>query len=401
MNFETSLAIQNIKGKRSRSIILILLTAFLAFSVFGGSMVIMGLQNGLKSYEARLGADIVVVPNEARSKGTLDAILLQGIPGYFYMNTSVLEKIQGIEGVEIATPQFFLASASAGCCSTSVQIIGFDPESDFVIRPWIQTAYGDSIGFGDLILGNHISMPADHTMTFYSRKLNVVAQLDETGTGLDSAVYASMDTIRQIMDDADALGFHYHAGVSTDEAISSVMIKVADGCDIQRVTNDINIHVRRVEATPAKSMVSSIAGGLTSVSHIVGALTAVIWGLAIAVLVVAFILIANERKKEFAILRVMGASQKLLSRLMLTESAMVAAVGAVLGVALSCAVVFPFSNYIRTRLNLPYLLPGVSTVLLMMLGAFAITVLAGALSSAAAARKLSRSDAAFVLREGA
>ena len=401
MKFELSFAIQNIKGKRSRSIILILLTSFLAFSIFGGSMVIMGLQNGLKSYEARLGADVVVVPNEARSKGTLDAILLQGIPGYFYMNTGVLEKIRNIEGVETATPQFFLASASAGCCSSSVQIIGFDPETDFVIRPWIQTAYGDGIGFGDLILGNHISMPADHTMTFYNRRLNVVAQLDETGTGLDNAVYASMETIRQVMDDADSLGFHYHAGVSTNEAISSVMVRVADGCDIQSVTNDINIHVRRVEATPAKSMISSIAGGLTSVSHIVGVLTAVIWALAIAVLIVAFILIANERKKEFAILRVVGASQKQLSQLMLTESALIAGIGAASGVLLAAVVVFPFSNYIRARLNLPYLLPGLGIVLLMVLGAIGITVLAGALSSAAAARKLSHNDAAFVLREGA
>lgn len=401
MKFESSLALKNIKGKPLRSFALILLSAFLSLSIFGGSLIVMSLQTGLDSYEERLGADIVVVPYEAQTKGTLESILLQGIPGYFYMDTKVLDKIRTIEGVEAASPQFFLASSKAGCCSTAVQIIGYDPETDFVIQPWIQESYAAGIGDGDLILGNHISMPADRIMTFYNRKLHVVAQLDETGTGLDNAVYASMNTIRQIMADADALGFQYHAGVSTDRAISSVMVRVADGYDIQSVTNDINVHVRKVEATRAQSMISSIAGGLGSVSRIIGVLTVVIWLLAIVILIIAFVMIANERKKEFAILRVMGASQAMLSRLMLAESALISLIGAVLGVGLASLLVFPFSNLIRTRLNLPYLLPGGGTIAALIAGAVLISVLAGALSSAVSARKLSRSDAALVLREGA
>ena len=69
-----------------------------------------------------------------------------------------------------------------------------------------------------------------------------------------------------------------------ERAISSVMIKVADGYGIEDVTNDINVHVRKVEATQAKSMVSSIAGGLTNVSRVITALVAAIWVLALAIL---------------------------------------------------------------------------------------------------------------------
>ncbi|MBQ9685642.1 MAG: ABC transporter permease [Oscillospiraceae bacterium] len=401
MKIETTLAYKNIKGKPLRSAALILLAAFLALSIFGGSLIVLSLQKGLNSYEERLGADIVVVPNEARTKGNVESILLQGIPGYFYMNTSVLDKIRGMDGVEVATPQFYLCSSKAGCCSTAVQIIGYDPETDFVIQPWISNAYGDNLADGTLVLGNHISMPVDRTMTFYGRKLQVVAQLDETGTGLDNAVYANMDTIRQIMDDADAKGFSYHSGVRTDEAISSVMIRVKDGYDIDRVTDDINIHVRRIEATQAKTMISSIAGGLHSVSHIISVLTALIWVLAIVILVIAFTMITNERKKEFAILRVMGASQKMLARQMLTESALISAVGALLGLILASLIAFPFSNLIRARLGLPYLLPGAGVIAALMLGSFAVSVVAGALTAAVSARRLSRCDAALVLREGA
>ena len=112
MKFAKNLALKNMKRKPGRTAALILLAAFLAFSVFGGSLVIMSLQNGLTSYEARLGADIIIVPNQARSHGSIESILLQGIPGYFYMDDSILEKARNTEGVEIATPQFYLASAS-------------------------------------------------------------------------------------------------------------------------------------------------------------------------------------------------------------------------------------------------------------------------------------------------
>jgi len=149
MKFTRKLALKYLQRKPGRTAALILLSAFLALSVFGGSLIVMSLQNGLDSYESRLGADIIIVPKEARSHGSIESILLQGIPGYFYMNDSALEKARNTEGVEIATPQFYLASASAGCCSVSVQIIGFDGVRQFnsedlycstIVQPMAQLA---------------------------------------------------------------------------------------------------------------------------------------------------------------------------------------------------------------------------------------------------------------------
>ena len=315
MSFTTRLAVKNIRRKAFRSVTLTLLAAFLAFSIFAGSLVVMSLQNGLKSYEARLGADVVVVPAEAGLKGGLESILLQGIPGYFYMNESAMEKIRGMEGVEVVSPQFFLATAKASCCSFPIQLIGFDPETDFTIQPWISRSYAGTVGYGDIIIGSHVTMPADYLLTFYNQPMHVVAQLDETGTALDNAVYGSMDTMRDIVRNAEALGYQYLGKISADKAVSAVMVKVADGYTPEDVCNNINIHVRKVDATQSKSMVSSIAGGLQNVSHVIGVLMGMIWVLALGIMAVAFVLIVGERKKEFAVLRVLGASQRMLSGL--------------------------------------------------------------------------------------
>jgi len=400
MNFEKELSVKNLKRKSARTAALVILSAFLSFSIFGGSLVVMSLQNGLRSYEARLGADIIVVPNQARSHGTVDAILLQGIPGSFYMDESYYEKIAAREGVEAASPQFFLASASAGCCSVAVQIIGFDPETDFSIQPWIRERYGGAVGDGDLIVGSGIEVPSNHKLVFYNNSYNVVAQLDETGTGLDTAVYANMNTIREMLESSTKQGFRYYDG-DPERAISSVMIKVADGYGIEDVTNDINVHVRKVEATQAKSMVSSIAGGLTNVSRVITALVAAIWVLALSILMVAFAMIANERTKEFAVLRVIGASEAMLKGLLCAESVLVSGAGAVCGVALAALVVFPFSGVIKQGLDLPYLLPNAGVIAALLIGSVLLSLLSGVLTSGLSARRLTKSETGLILREDA
>ena len=399
MKFERTLSLKNLRRKPVRTAALILLSAFLSLSVFGGSVVVASLRNGLASYEARLGADIVAVPYQARTKGTFESILLQGIPGMFYMDEKYYQKICTIDGVEAAAPQFYLASTSAGCCSVPVQIIGFDPAKDFTVQPWIRESYAGALGDGDIIVGSELTVPKDGTLTFYNTKCSIVAQLGKTGTGLDTAVYANMNTIKTMMKNAEALGFHYLTDVDPDHAVSSVMVRVADGYDVEAVTGDINVHVRHIEASAATSMISSIADGLSSVSAIVGILIALVWVLAVVILIIAFAMISHERAREFAILRVMGASRRMVSRLLLTESALISVIGAAVGLAAAALIVFPFGNAISGALELPYLMPSAGTVAALAAGSLLLSILVGSLTAAVSAYRISKNDAGLLLRE--
>ncbi|MBQ1310614.1 MAG: ABC transporter permease, partial [Blautia sp.] len=100
----------NLRRKPGRTAALILLTALLALSVFGGTIVEMSLKRGLESLESRLGADIIVVPSSAQSKVSFKNMLLQGTTGAFYMSSENLARTLEVEGVEKAAPQLFLAS---------------------------------------------------------------------------------------------------------------------------------------------------------------------------------------------------------------------------------------------------------------------------------------------------
>ena len=148
-----ALARKNLIRKPGRTAALVVLTALLALSVFGGTLVVRSLRRGLGSLESRLGADIIVVPSSAQSKVSFQNMLLQGTTGAFYMDARNLERVREVEGVEVAAPQVFLASLKADCCSVKIQVIGFDPETDFFVQPWIEQSVSRELGELDVVVG--------------------------------------------------------------------------------------------------------------------------------------------------------------------------------------------------------------------------------------------------------
>ena len=241
MSFASGISIKNIKRKPFRATLLFALVLLIAFSLFSGAFVIISLRNGLECYQSRLGADIVVTPSSARGHGSVDDILLSGITGNYYMSGKDFEKVASTEGIASITRQFFLTSAKASCCSARVQIIGFDPKTDFSIQPWISESYTNEIEDGDVVVGSEINGYDSGLITFYGQEYRIAARLEKTGTGLDNAIYTNMTTVRQMAKNAaNLLETSPFQDVDIETATSAVLIKVAEGYSIEDVADDIN-----------------------------------------------------------------------------------------------------------------------------------------------------------------
>jgi len=397
----TSPVIKNLTRKSGRTTALVLLTALLALAVFGGSIVILSLRGGLNSLENRLGADVIVVPSTARSKTNLEQILLQGTTGYFYMDREKLDKIIATDGVESASAQLFLASLRASCCSVPVQVIGFDQATDFTVRPWITESYSRTLNEKEVAVGCRVSAGIGESIRIYGVNCPVVARLAETGTGLDTAVYCSQETLQLLLDAARDLGHDLKISGSSENVISAVYIKVRDDYDAQKVADDINIHIRKVEAVSTKSMLTGVSDSLKAVSGTITWLIIALWILALVILFIVFAMMVNERRRELAVYRLLGMSRKMLSSMILKEALLCSLAGALCGVALGSALVFPFTTLIEQSLKLPYLTPAAGTIVLCAALALAVTVISGSAASLRTARKLSRVDPGTTLREGA
>ena len=400
MSVFNSISYKNIARRPGRTLILVLLSALLCFSVTGGSLAITGLKEGLMSLRSRLGADVMVVPYAATTKTNFSNMILQGNPGYFYMDRSILDKIKGMDGIKEISEQYFLASAKAGCCSAKLQIIGFDPETDFTIKPWVKESYDGKLGEFEMLVGNDLNAFAGDTLTFYGKVCTVKGKLKKTGTYLDTAVYLSIDSVKALLKSAEETGMVTNNSGDPDKLTSCILINVADGYTPLDVMSEINIKTRGVEAIQTQDMISGVAGQLESASRIISVLIIAIWLLAILILILAFTMIANERKKEFAILRVLGSSRKMVAGIILKEALMVNFIGSVAGALAAIVAVLLVGEVSLTTFDLPFLLPGADKVALLALITVAASVAAGCLASSLSALKTSKIDTALILREG-
>lgn len=331
-------------------------------------------------------------------------MLLKAEPGYFYMDASVVEEIRQIEGVEIASPQLFLASAKAGCCSTRVQMIAFDPATDFTIQPWLRdTHVSEEMGLMDVVIGSTVdwtSAAYENVIRFYDMECHVVGQFSPTGSTLDSAVYMNFDTCKALIQACRNKGMFKYENLDADAVVSAVMIRVKSGFTIEAVASSIRDRVPGVSVATATNMVSGIADSLGRISGTVFMIIIVFWAIGMMMTVLIFTLMMNERKREFASLRAMGASRGILSGIVVKESLLVNLLGGLTGIALTSVILFSFSSLIAQSLSAGFLLPPMGTTVFLGAAALLSVLLAASLSAAVTVRKVNKMDASLVLKEG-
>jgi putative ABC transport system permease protein len=395
------LSLKNLRARPARTACLSVVTAVLAFALFGGSMLALNLRQGLAAMTRRFGADLMVVPEG--SGGKAQSLLLRGGTGYFYFDTRIAGRVAGTAGVARASPQFFLTSLSESCCDAMVQLIAYDPETDFVVQPWVAEKYKAGVRDGQVVVGGGISVRSDGTVRLLGRLYPVAARLSRSAGGLDTSIFMTMNTMRALTGQARADGYTFLETQEKELArgrVSAVLVKTDPAAAPSYIAAEIRKQNAGVEVLVSQGIFAGIAGTLSGLVTYIHLFSAALWVLSVAVLAAVFSGIARERKKEFALLRVLGATRKKLAGIVLAESSVAGAIGGAAGIILAGLAVFPFSALISEQIELPYLDAPFFTVIPVAAGCLVLTVLAGALASLYAALRISRAETYFTLREG-
>lgn len=396
-----NLPFKNLRGYAGRTAALLLFTMLMAVSIFAGTMVIGGVRKGLETVESRLGADIMVTPKSAKNDFDAQTVLLQAEPGYFYMDKEKLSEVAQIEGIEQISPQLFMASAKAGCCSARLQMIAFDPDTDFTVQPWIAESFTNTeLGLMDVIVGSNVTVYDDNMIRFYDNECRIVGQFAPTGSTLDNCVYMNFDTVKVLIESSFVKGLNIYSEYDPDDVISSIMIKVRPGTDIETVAQSIRDNVSGVSVATSKNMVAGIGESLNRIEKSVSVFTVVFWVIGMLMTILIFVMMINERKREFASLTAMGASKGMISGIVTKEAVFVNLIGGFIGITLSAVVLIMFRGLIGQSLGVGFVLPQIGTILLLAGAALLSVVLAAGISSWIAIRKISRMDASLVLKEG-
>jgi putative ABC transport system permease protein len=361
----------------------------------------MNLRQGLDAMTKRFGADLMVVPGGAAQKA--QSILLRGAISYFYFDAAIVDKVAQMEGVACATPQFFLTSLAEGCCDAMVQLIAYDPETDFVIQPWMAEKYSSAVKDGQVVAGSRITIRKDGTIRLLGHYYPVAARLSSSASGLDTSVFMTMNTMRLLIGRARTEGYDFLASQEKEMkrgAVSVVLAKTNPSTPPARLAQTIGRENAGVEVVVSQSIFSGISATLAGLTSYIQLFSAVLWVLALVILAAVFSGSVHERKKEFAVLRILGATRGRLAAMVLGESVLTGAAGSTAGIALAGLLIFPFSTLISERLELPYLDAPLASILPLVLACLLLSTLAGPLASLQSALKISRAETYFTMREG-
>lgn len=399
MNIFQKLPIYNLTRRPARSAALLAASAIVSFAVFTAFLMGAALGRGMTSLQQRLGADIMVLPAEAEKKAALESIVLQGNPTYFYMDKSKLDEVKAVAGVGETTVQLYLASLAASCCSAKVQLMGFDPETDFVIAPWVSTSYGKGLREMEVVAGSGITASVGDRLVFYDTPCTVVAKLSESGTNYDRCVFAGEDTVRALTRSSIGKKLNQFQDTEPEQVISCVLLNVEEGADIDQVASDIRAAVDGVAVIRTRSLLTGTTQSLEGILRMLRVSAALVLALGCVILAAAYALQMHERKREFATLRILGVSKRQLMAGILKEIALVCLAGGAAGALAGLLVVLPFSGALKGWLNMPMLLPDIPHAVLYFAGSV-LLCLAGAVPACLlSVWKVSRADISTSLRE--
>lgn len=314
------------------------------------------LKLGIKNTTERMGADVIVVPKEG-TMGIRDSFFA-GTPCTILFDRAWEEAVRGVEGVERVSAQMYVATLAASCCDAPVQIIAFDPGTDFVIKPWLEDQRELNMGSGQVVIGCNVEGQVGEKLKLYDTEFEIAGKLEETGMGYDGSVFMTFDTIYELKDSKTA------ASVlpidEMEDMVSMLMVDVADGIEgvsMASLRNDIerlDVTSEKMYACTADDLMSGIAQDVKKLSRYGSILTYSSLVSTALALISIFVLTINERKYEFGVLYALGAKKSYMTKLILSEALMISGLGGVFGIGISYGLVAAFKDVISNVLDVPY-----------------------------------------------
>ena len=192
------LAVRNLRHRRVRTMFLAALVLILSAALFTSRVLTESMKTCIDKTVDRIGADVIVAPGEYESD--LSDSLFSGGLCSFYFEKSLMDQVKKTDGIDKISPQLYIASLDAACCSVPVQIVAFEPESDFIVQPWMSGSNVSELKKGQTVVGSKITAKAGDKISFFGQEYEVAGKLEETGTSYDNCAFMNFETAYTLFD---------------------------------------------------------------------------------------------------------------------------------------------------------------------------------------------------------
>lgn len=397
-----SYTLRGLRRRRTYTYLVVLTTMVAIATLFTAGFFLASMERGLQVGVGKLGADIIVVPAEVAS--TLGPTFLMGAPSNFYMDISVFETIKSMPHVDRATYHFYfqtIPSEIKSCCTFGdLKVIGFDPETDFIVNAWLMPFKETSVtGEQYLVVGSAVPVSSltGYRFSLFGEGYVVKGQLEPTGIGyIDSSIFIPMNLAREIVNYEPFQRLTGHA--FSGKEISAILIKVDRSERIGEVMMKVD-EMPGVKAVAMPKLTTSLADLLRSIRTILWPFVTVVLVMSIVGITVVFLLSSYTRKREIGLLRAIGASRRDILGMVVLESAVLSLVGGSIGLVAGGGISWLIDmNTSRLAANLPLLYLSPVEALVFIAECLACSLIIGVLSSLYPAYRLLRMSPDDALR---
>lgn len=335
----SSIAWKSVTRKMFRNLVLVLAVSMLVSLLVFALLFNRSIKEDIDAATQKLGADIVVVPVEAIELA--EEFILESSEKTFYMDEFVYESLKDLPEVEKATYHVYLDTLESECCSIlEGQVVAIDQETDFVVKPWLDT--NAKLGEGDVYIGSYIHefLGLINTATIFGREIKVVGHLKETGTGLDQGVFMRRKDLDAITVEA--------TGQRKKNDISIVFLKLKEGVSLDDGVAAVRNANPKVGLMTRGSIGKDVRATLKDITRIFTITILIASFLSILLAWSTFTAITNERQREIGILQAIGARKFHIINMFLSEAAIISFFGGTIGVLVGHILL----NYLATDFSL-------------------------------------------------
>lgn len=378
-------ALRNLLQNKIRLIISVAGVALALTLVLALDAIMTGVEGRLTAYIDNSGADVFVSQPGVRNLHMVSS----------WLPASVVGEVQAVPGVASVTPIMFLTSAMGVGPNEdqyAVYVIGL-PQGATMGGPW-RIARGVSIpADGQTVIDRGVAekygLGIGDKVKILGQVLTIAGLSDSTDNLLNSVAFISMNDFARIRGN---MPMGNSASTSTPmQIISFVLVKVkpiaspdALAARIEREVPGVTAQSRETFATQERQIVKDMATDLITIMNLVGFLV----GLAVMALTVYIATLS--RRREYGILKAVGARNRYLYGTVLAQ----ALYSVVVGFALALTITFLLSVVIP-NLGFPLTLQ-ISGASLLKVGIVSLVI--AALSALLPIRQIAGLDPAMVFK---
>lgn len=385
--------------RKLQSIAIIVSIAVGVAIVFSVIAVYDGVASGMELSKQRMGADIVIVPFEATLEPSL--ILFGGAAANTYMPQELVDGVRAVHGVRSATPQFFTHSLTADChdIGTNNRMIGYDPASDWIIAPWLKQAHKTGLKDDEVILGAKVPTWTETKISVLGKWYNIVSVAEETGTTLDYSLLVSMDEARRVAARDTTLQRVWDRQGQPAELISTILVQVDEGVDINKVVSDIQ-NVGLMKPIVAAEVKKRIADQFAVFVLLIGGIGLLTVLTSLLHLFSRFYTLTWERQAEWGLYLAFGASGRDIAAVIVGEAVAVALAGSAAGLLLGGGLYKASLKLLEAYQSFPFVQPTWAFIAGTAAGIVVLFTGLGAVAAWLPAYRGSRIDPSTIMTRG-